>query len=184
MFCEKTTTLIAEARKASYAAKKVLLIEHNDTRYTKDAIVATHSELRQGSTAGDTTASAIRVVKIGKLLSEVGPVDENFIGINEGQFKDDLVKLCVQWASEGREVVVAALNGTSSLEPWPQISALIPHCDGGIDMLEGVCMVCRDRGSAFSQKIVPSTGTVQYGAKDAYRAVCRWCFAEGERRGV
>jgi thymidine kinase len=101
--------------------------------------------------------------------------DCNVIGIDEGQFFGDLVEMCIQWANEGKIVVVAALNGDYLMEPFDQVSKLIPRCEN-VEMLKAICAHCQNSAS-FTRRLV-ELGNVQNvpGGFDIYSPVCRKCY--------
>lgn len=177
MFSEKTTEVISRVRRAALANQAAVIIKYRgDRRYEDGAVVATHADTRQGSTPGSETVAPVRIVTA-DTLSEVD-VSELVVGVDEGQFYPDLVECCERWAAEGRRVIVAALDGDFARRPFGRVCDLVPLCES-VEKRRGVCMVCRRRDSAFTQRIGHSTALVEIGARESYRTVCRQCHAAG-----
>jgi len=97
--------------------------------------------------------------------------------VDEGQFFPDLALGCMQLVSMGIDVYVAALNGTSEREPWPSVSALIPHADKIEHVTAVRCSICKKRRAPFTavKKGCEKTGTVMIGGAESYFPVCRNC---------
>ncbi len=177
MFASKTTELLDLVRRAAFAGQPAVIIKHSgDCRYERGATVVTHANAQQGSTSGSEVAAPIRIVTT-DTLSNVD-VSEFVVGVDEGQFYPDLVECCERWAVEGRRVIVAALDGDFARRPFGEVCRLVPLCEF-VEKRRGVCMVCRGRESAFSQRIGHSTALVEIGAQESYRTVCRKCHAAG-----
>jgi thymidine kinase len=179
MFSGKTTEMISRATRAAYAGIRVLLVKHgDDRRYGSGDFVVTHAGLRQGSAPQSEAIAAIRVVAVHALAEVVVDAAELVIGVDEGQFYPDLVEYCERWASDGRRVIVAALDGDYARRPFGQVCNLIPLSEA-VEKRRGVCMGC-GCDSAFTQRISKSTALVEIGAQESYRTVCRECHAAGK----
>lgn len=179
MFASKTTEMITRVRRAALADQAAIIIKHcGDRRYKDGAIVATHADIQQESTKGTEAAAPVRVVTANALSHVLIGVSEMIVGIDEGQFYPDLVACCERWATEGRRVIVAALDGDFARRPFGQVCDLVPLCES-VEKRRGVCMVCRGSDSAFTLRIGRSTALVEIGAQESYRTVCRQCYAAG-----
>lgn len=176
MFAEKTTKMISCVRRSTYAMKCAVIVKwRGDNRYEDGAVVASHSEVRQTSSNGSDHRAGVRVVVADK-LEEVAPTKaEMVIGIDEGQFYPDLIQMATKWASEGRRVIIAALDGDSERRPFGQVCALVPFCEV-VEKSRGVCMKCRSRESAFSHRIRGGSQVIVIGAAESYEALCRYCY--------
>ena len=175
MFASKTTEMIDRIHRATLTNRASVIIKfHGDSRYDNGAIVTTHAGIRQISTPETKSLAPVRIV-IASCLSEVD-VSEPVIGIDEGQFFPDLVECCERWAAKGHCVIVAALDGDFARRPFGQVCSLIPLCES-VEKRRGICMVCRSRDSAFTQRIGASTNLVEIGAQESYRSVCRQCYS-------
>jgi thymidine kinase len=103
------------------------------------------------------------------------------VGVDEGQFYPDLVEVCERRAGEGRRVDAAALDGDFARRPFGRVCELVPLCES-VEKRRGVCMQCRRRDSAFSQRLGCSVALVEIGASESYRAVCRSCYSRPAAR--
>lgn len=177
MFSGKTTELMRRLRTGVVAGLAPLLVRPTvDTRWApkEGVVLRTHSgsELRQ-------TDGIVCEVLHG--LSELAARAElpEIVGIDEGQFFEDLAPACQLLAGRGVTIVVAALNGTFDQTPFPSVSALIPLCDE-ICMLRAVCMLCRRRAAPFTALRRSSAGGedsyTRVGGAETYRAACRGCL--------
>ena len=55
-------------------------------------------------------------------------VEAAWIFVDEGQFYENLAEFCVDAASRGQHVVVAALDCDYLRRRWPSVEKLVPHC--------------------------------------------------------
>jgi thymidine kinase len=165
MFSGKTTELMRRLRRKAFAHKKILMIKfQEDMRYSREVdVMATHD--RQ-------TMKAVPALLLKDVAKDVEDVD--VIGIDEGQFFMDLVDMVMQWLKEGKEVVVAALDGNYQQKPMGDVPALIPLCDR-ILKLNAVCMDC-GADAPFTKRISACTDEKEIGGADKYKAVCRRCL--------
>ena len=135
---------------------------HKDTRYSKDNL-STHD--KQEATA--TSAANLMNIKEMAMLYTV-------IGIDEGQFFDDLVEFCELMADAGKIIIIAALDGDFRRKPFGSVLNVIPICEGVVK-LNAVCMLCFS-DAAFSKRISAETEVELIGGADKYVACCRECF--------
>merc|ERR1719159_606857 len=75
----------------------------------------------------------------------------SIIGIDEGQFFEDLVEFSNDMANRGKTVIVAALDGTFEKKPFENVMNLIPHSESVIK-LTSVCMACMQQ-AAFTRRL-------------------------------
>ncbi len=103
------------------------------------------------------------------------------IGIDEGQFYNDLVESCQNLSLMGKQVFVSALSGNFKMEPFENVARLIAKADK-IKHLKAVCFYCH--GTApFTLRTIPSQEEVLIGASDAYQAVCKVCYYKNSTMG-
>lgn len=115
MFAGKSTELLRKIKRYRVASKSCLVIKYaNDTRYSEKC-VATHDK------------QMIEAVSC-KSLSEVEEMASQFdiIGIDEGQFFEEIVEFSENMANQGKVVVIAALDGTFERKPFGRVLELIP----------------------------------------------------------
>lgn len=174
MFSEKTTEMLSRVRRAALAGKAGYIVKHsNDVRYDAEAL-ATHANVRQTSQPGSAETAPI-IVAAHAALGAVDVGDALVVGVDEGQFFPDLAACCEAWANRGLRVIVAALDGDFARRPFGQIPLLVPLCEL-VEKRRGVCMLCRERDSAYTMRLVECAELVLVGAKEAYRSVCRECY--------
>lgn len=168
------------------AGLKVLYVNHiRDDRKTEkhDDTVSTHnSSFKEMS-------SKIDKRKISN-LSELNVDCYDVIGIDEGQFFDDLEKTVREWVLiKKKQVYVASLDGDFTINSFGQAHNLICLCEpGGLIKLSSHCMLCMKISSpykklnlvpaGFSLRLNNSKETILPGGTDIYRSVCLKCHQE------
>lgn len=162
MFAGKTTELLRRVRRHIVAGCECILIKFvRDVRYDAKA-VCTHDKV-----ALDTVPAS--------RLYDVTDVDRfDVIGIDEGQFFEDIVPFCEEMANKGKVVIVAALDGTWQRRPFGSILGLVPLAQDVVK-LKAVCMVCH-KDAAFTHRKHPDNRTIAIGGADDYMAVCWTCY--------
>uniref|UniRef100_T1J2J9 Thymidine kinase, cytosolic n=1 Tax=Strigamia maritima TaxID=126957 RepID=T1J2J9_STRMM len=163
MFSGKTTELIRRLRRFKIANYKCLIVKYaNDTRYDASGL-ATHD--RQ-------VLSAVSAVLLEPLDTTAAAFD--VIGIDEGQFFNDVVSFSEKMANLGKIVIVAALDGTFQRKGFGDILNLVPLAESVIK-LTAVCMKCFAEAS-YTKRKGKDTAIEVIGGADKYMAVCRGCF--------
>lgn len=161
MFAGKTTELIRMLKRKARAGHEVRLYKSVlDTRYTKRPLAMSHD----GMSMDCICISDAR---------EIDPGNASVIGIEEGQFIENLVEVTESLAAQGIQVIVAALSGDANRNMFPNIAALLPKCEDVI-LLKAVCQTCKVDAS-FTRKLVPNGQLMDTGASDKYEAACRNC---------
>lgn len=172
MFSEKTTTMLSMINKCRLSGKNCLIIKHtSDVRYSHDDTIITHSGLTHSN----------NVISVNSLRDVSNADNFDVIGIDEGQFFDDIIMYANLWANKGKSVIIAALDGDTKQKEFGAICALIPYCEG-VTKLYGVCMMCKSVASSFSKRrYKDSAGNiVEIGGNDKYLTVCRKCYIREE----
>ena len=174
MFSGKSTRLIGVIRKFTYKDKKTIMVKYfADKRFTEKSEVVTHDLLKYDSIECKNLREHIEKLK-----------QYDVIGIDEGQFFNDLVEVCEELALMKKTIIIAALNGDFRMEPFPVIAKIIPKADK-IKLLKAYCFNCH-KDAKFSLRIVQSNETVLIGAGEAYKPACREChkyFSEEREKG-
>jgi thymidine kinase len=166
MFAGKTTELFRCYRRLVVAGLRCLMIKYEeDTRYSQtDA--ATHDKQM---------VQATRCKTLMYLLSNHDFLDNlDAIFIDEGQFFGDVVEFAETCANAGKDVYVAALDGTHERRAFGRVLELVPLCESVIK-LTAVCHTCK-REAAFTRRLGSETETKVIGGADKYEAVCRACY--------
>src|SRR5260221_4719114 len=162
MFSGKTTELFRLLERFSFSERKCLLIKHKgDTRSGDLNLASTHSRLTQNAFAAE-------------FLEEVPAryIEEaHVIGIDEGQFFTDLGKFSLQWTKLGKDVIVAALDGTFEQKMFDPIIELLPKCER-VEKLSAICLSCKQEGF-FTYRKSNTKELVVIGGSEMYEARCR-----------
>ena len=127
------------------------------------------------------------------LLSKIDISSYDAIGIDEGQFFDDLDVVVRDWVlRKNKIVIVASLDGNYMMEPFGKAHNLICICDpGNVVKLPAICVKCLSEGifrvnAGFTAKlkidpdILEGRAQVQdeVGGRDKYIPVCLKCYQE------
>lgn len=163
MFSGKTSELIGRMRRYTIAGMKCMAVKYSgDIRYD-NLKISTHDLVMWDAITGN---------NISDLYEELTTYD--VIGIDEGQFFEDINEYAEKLANNGKIVIVSALSGNFQREKIGSLYDLIPKVEK-ITMLNAICMECKKDG-AFTQRIGKETEQEIIGGLDKYRAVCRGCF--------
>ena len=163
MFAGKSTELLRRIKRYRVASKKCLVIKYsNDTRYSENC-VATHDQ------------QMIEAVSCKDLLDVQQKAEEfEIIGIDEGQFFDNLVVFCEEMANQGKLVIIAALDGTFERKAFGSVLELIPLAES-VTKLDAVCVDWKHSAS-FTKRLCDSKETELIGGADIYKPVWRGCY--------
>ena len=178
MYAGKTSEMFLRVQRQAHAGRHPLIIRFaGDNRYNEtDEGDQEEEEARAAmATSHDRYTMVAVSVDANGLTTEIPGLDKaGVVGIDEGQFYDNLAPFCDALANDGKVVIVAALDSTWERKPFPQVSQLYSVADT-VDKLKGVCIVCSGEAS-FSRRITSSTELVDVGGDDKYICVCRSCF--------
>ncbi len=168
MYAGKTSELMRELERYDYCTNySVLRVSHVwDTQRTDgQPIVRSHSAR---------SAPAVMVSELADVLKLPAYVEAKVVGIDEGQFFEDLVPTVRRMVDVDHKIVfVAGLDGSFEREPLGHLLKLIPLCDT-VKKLSAVCQQCEELSDAiFTRSLVAQHGSFNVGGTDKYRAVCR-----------
>ena len=104
--------------------------------------------------------------------------DYEVIGIDEGQFFDDIIEFSEEMANNGKIVVIAALDGTFDWKKFGKVIDLIPLAEW-VEKLDAVCMDCKET-AYFTKRTIDSKETEVIGGAEMYKPVCWKCFNKGK----
>jgi thymidine kinase len=185
MFSGKTTKLIHELTRfmdvtAESHSTKCVLINHSFDDRNTEIGVSSHGSSFKG------ISELIDIKKTNKLES----MDCSFydvIGIDEGQFFEDLELVC-EWVKSGKNVIISGLISDSFMKPFGKIHTLIPFSDNVIQC-HAICSEClKNHGrivtpdvlhsmkAAFTYRLDSSNSQISIGASDKYIPVCRYHY--------
>jgi len=164
MFSGKTEELIRRLRRVVLARQKVLLVKPSiDDRYSEGEVVS-HSDFRMEAL----NASPKDPWEIVKVWLERG--QPATVGIDEGQFFEELLPVVERLANGGARVIVAGLDLNYRGEPFldPELLSIAED----VEKLTAVCMTC-GRPASRTQRLSGGTDLIEVGAAESYEARCR-----------
>lgn len=182
MFAGKTTGMLEWVKyfEDKYGKKGVVIKHPKDTR---DKIM-NKCKSRPGLDGTEArTHEAIVHENIETTLEQVADCD--VVGIDEGQFFDDLVDLCNALLNAGKTVIVAALDGDFERKPFGETLKLVPIATEMKKLWSRCCSKCEGcSGAAAFTRLTPSgsvkksgeNGVVLIGDKNEFEPVCRLCY--------
>jgi len=98
------------------------------------------------------------------------------IGIDEGQFFEDIVEFASKAADEGKVVILSSLNGQFIQKPFPNIALLIPLCEK-VKKLSSICKLCSHNANfTFRTAAFSDNAEELIGGAEAYIPLCRECL--------
>lgn len=161
MFSGKTSELLRLLVRAKIAGKKVILLRpETDTRE-----FLTHD--------GKGTEIEERFVNI---IQFKDYLEYDVIGVDEGQFIQNLSYQVNLLSDVGKEIIISGLNGTSERTTFESIQNLIPQAEE-IIKLNAICSSCGSEYGSFTfYKPGKKVEEVIIGGTDCYTALCRDCW--------
>ena len=167
MFSGKTSALMSKIKREKYSKKKCFLVKYSaDLRYSTDS-VCSHNM---------TTMEAKSVTLLGD-LDKADLESHDVIGIDEGQFFQDLVQFCEHYVRLGKHIIISALDTDSERNPWTVIKNLFPICLK-IKKLNARCKICGLKAGwtykyNHTETVVDSSvNRIEIGGEELYIAVC------------
>lgn len=124
-----------------------------------------------------------------KYLSEVEKfiIDYDIIGIDEGNFYDDILEITDWIRKYNKHIIVSGLNGDYNQEHFGKLDRLYPHADD-IIKLNAICVDCVKTGhvisAPFTYCIKPSEEKIHVGGANEYKPLCRECFYKTKNNKV
>lgn len=188
MFARKTSLLTAELNESSDIELKCLYINNSkdvrDTKYYSDSISSHSSQFSGLSDKVDRKKETY--------LKDIDIDKYDVIGIDEGQFFDDLNEVVRIWVLEkNKRVIIASLDGDFNMNPFGQAHLLICLCEpGGIKKLGARCKRCMIKKKPYRHyRLIPAgftrlnvdtdnTSQILVGGQEEYEAVCMKCHIE------
>ncbi|KAJ6249078.1 thymidine kinase [Anaeramoeba flamelloides] len=169
MFSGKFAELLRRIRRYSLAKFETVVIKHClDLGYEKEQSV-THDLV------------TYRALHCSNRLSNIDPqtiMQNQVIGIDEGQLFPDIVEFSEKWANMGKVVIVAGLDGNFQREPFGQICNLIPKAESVVK-LNAVCKFTFD-DAPFTKRLSDEKEIIIIG-KEKYAACSRKAFFTNQK---
>ena len=173
MFAGKTTTLIKRLENLAREGKRIEVLKpKRDTRYSTTEIV-THDGVR---------LPCVCVGCLDEFVYRSGDSYKNskVLGIDEGQFFEDLVEFCNRAVDEDDKIViVAGLDGCQKKKKFGRILDLVPNSNS-IVKLNAKCGICGNP-APFTFRTVPDSENMIGGA-ESYTSFCRECHTEEDKK--
>ncbi len=169
MFSGKTEELLRRLRRAKIANQKVVIFKPAlDDRYALDKVVSHDAN----------SLEAVPVADSQQLADLAKGYD--VVGVDEAQFFDaGLIAVVQQLALHGCRVIVAGLDMDFRGQPFGPMPDLLAVAEY-ITKLHAICQQCGNLAT-HSFRLSANEETIALGAKQAYEARCRSCYAEGEK---
>lgn len=175
MFSGKSTELHRRLQRYVHGHKRVLCIKRSDASSGEDTLIVGSDPRACNDLDTLVVCSTAGTGSLLALLETHGSVFSNYhvIGIDEGQFFDDLVVFCDTLANKGKIVIVAALDGDYDRKPLGRSCDLVASAER-VDKLTAVCALPNcphaDRCASFTRLATP-------GGSNKYMPACRSCHA-------
>lgn len=175
MFGGKTSRLMLEIRRNELAGKRVLLIKYpGDRRYGKDDSMYTHDKVSLPAFVPNDSKNLSRCGLSTEFIGNTYDV----VGVDEGQFYEDIAEFCDSLANLGLKVYCSALHATYLRTPFGNVHKLIAKSEDVVFMKA----VDRETGrdASFTKRIVKDDDEIVIGGVEMYMAVDRKSYFEKE----
>ena len=96
------------------------------------------------------------------------------IGIDEGQFFNDVTQFAEMAANAGKIVIISSLQGTFYRSTWKNVTELIPLCEEVVK-LSAICQLCKEKKASFTFRTASAENQKLIGGADMYMPLCRLC---------
>lgn len=168
MYSGKSTELLRRIRLYKMLNQNVMVVKPSlDDRYNT-LKVCSHDMDEESAVVTETLSAISHTMEYQRA---------SVICIDEGQFFDDIaafVKSSVE--DDGKQVIVACLDGTFDRKPFRNIVSLISYADDYVK-LKALCSRCEDGTPAcFSKRLTTDTSERLVGGLEMYTCVCRKHF--------
>ncbi len=189
MYSGKTTKLLQRLTTCADVGLRVLYINHkDDVRQTESYnlnVTTHHSQFSKISEKIDTIKTAV--------LLDLNISSYDVIGIDEGQFFDDIPEAVRKWLlTDKKQIFIASLDGDANMKPFGRVNELICLCSPrGLYKLDAKCFRCLKRSVSNRQLMMSPAGFTHkiggvqsessqkdVGGSDKYQAVCLKCYQE------
>ncbi|XP_039137277.1 LOW QUALITY PROTEIN: thymidine kinase-like [Dioscorea cayenensis subsp. rotundata] len=173
MFAGKTTALLRRIQSERDNGRSVVMVKSSkDSRYGLDCVV-THDGKKMPCFA---------VPNLSTFRAQIGHEAYNkfdVIGIDEGQFFEDLYDFCCEAADiDKKTIIIAGLDGDYMRRSFGSVLDVIPLADT-VTKLTARCELC-GRRAFFTFRKTAETQTELIGGADVYMPVCRQHYVNGQ----
>lgn len=163
MFSGKTSLVQMTIRKEKVRGQRTILIKWKQDRRFSDDMVISHDEIGMDAVVTDKLLSVPRILD-----------DYDVVGIDEGQFFDDLHEFCEAALKKGMTVIVSALNGNFLKKPFKVISDTISIATK-ITLKTAICDSCCGKG-VYNKRLADDKTEILTGGAELYKVVCHDCY--------
>jgi thymidine kinase len=163
MYSGKSTELLRRCARYKAIGKKILLINHALDVRTGNSVMTHRKE----------TVDAIKTDKLLDILNKDDFIKSDVVGIDEGQFFEDLLEFIKLAESSNKIIIISGLDGDSERKPFGQILECIPYCDEVVK-LNAMDMVDKDgTPGIFTKRVSKKKDRILVGTTDCFIAVSR-----------
>ena len=187
MYARKTTWLNTELTTFADQGFRVLKIVHAEDKRDDVAWNGDDGSTHNSSFRGLT--DKITIVR-SKSLALVNVDDFDVVGVDEGQFFEDLFDNVSKWVTAGKHVRVVSLDGDSFMNPFGQVALLLPKADH-FEKMTASCRLCLEQlrtvdfkgnllniEAPFTKRTVASKQQKLVGGSNMFIPVCRYHHEE------
>ena len=168
MYSGKSTELIRRCTRYRAIGKKILLVNHSLDIRTGDSVMTHRKE----------TLDAVKTNNLVSLIETDEFKNCDIVGIDEGQFFDDLLQFVQKAEIHNKIIIISGLDGDSERKPFGQILDCIPYCDEVIK-LNAMDMVDKDgTPGIFTKRVSEKKDRILVGTTDCFIAVSRKNYLE------
>jgi thymidine kinase len=167
MWSGKTSAMLALLDRYKYQGKRVVVFKPNiDIRYSKNE-VTTHTGWK---------IPAVSVQSGPDILKHLSEMDEppHIIAIDELFMLPGAAKAVIWLYRQGFTVIVASLDMSSALKPFPEVEKILPWATT-VKTCSAVCVVC-GRDAHFTYRTIDNVDEIVVGGKESYEPRCAYCF--------
>ena len=152
-------------RRYEIARHKVLAIKYlHDNRYSKESISSHDHQMM----------SAISLKELKETTEQINFDEFSVIGVDEGQFFQDVVSFAEWWANNGKIIIISALDSTFQRQPFGDVLNLIPIAENVVK-LSAICMKCY-KNASFTKRKSEDQQLELIGGIEKYESLCRICY--------
>ncbi len=184
MFSGKSEELARRLRRATFAAKSILLVRPStDNRKTRNIFDLIENDQRLKDYNRLKMVSLASADELRFLITNHNP---DILAIDEAQFLtfveflDLIVSLLEENKNKDFTIIASGLNMDADARPFGLMPDLMARADE-ILLLTAICTKCLDSLAVFTQKIGGSGKQIEIGDENIYTARCRKCFVRASK---
>ena len=164
MFSGKTSELIRRLKRHRVIGDSILVINSQKDSRNEGSVLQTHDK------------GTFDCLKTNTLMSVVDSEEYRravVVAVDETQFFEGLRPFVEQALGDGKDVILAGLDGDFKQQVFGELLSVIPLAND-VTKLNALCMECMDGTlGPFTKRMVTNSDQELIGDADVYRAVCR-----------